>query len=1220
MDDVQTSRQSDTEGGEPAQGWNTPAPLDGGETLLEPALDTESAPSMAPHGEMGSAAPASATAPAHYWQAQGLAAILSQEYEAARLSGDTDTMRRRYYVLAKYYNRSINILRYALGHRQESLVQAALHNLIALHAPLHHMRHAAPHIVPAPVTLARQVRDRMNEDLIVQILSESGESLDVAAITKQLNALDLVANAKPAGVRRHLDGMIASGYVIAQDRHFSRTTRPYATINLDQAALLTLIGSDALDLWQQNGFHGLFDISARRAGFRDFLASLTGFSETTAALLAAVCDELSSASELNLSPWNHADLIGSAYPRPYQYEAYAIFRGYGYQGQVIEAPTGSGKTMIGMMCIQDWLRRLSLGQSILVLVPTVNYQQQWLGELSYKPIGLQLSPDAIFTGSPAALEATRAEQGISPCVIVTTYTALSQISSGLGKGGFDRDDVEIFLQSNNIQYVILDEVHKVVEDVGSVSADVTRLMVEWLKDGSLRGLIGFSGTAAAYRPRFAELGLQLAYVMPSAELIAYGFVAPFAELGVPFAYSDREQRIRDLLDGYKSLIRDYLALLGSSTLRALFGRIPISERVELGREVLHVYAGRKDQDEALRRRFAAWESGGELVLPELPLVTMVQLANGWSDEALARTVGADMASFDLLLARLSAIREQIKGMIYLADTVRRLSVSDFGRFLDAEGVRALPARFPSLAGRAEHVKDGLAPTVVGLYDGLSDWYLRVGEGRVDGIKATIAAEQATRPVSGVIVFDAGKRIKWESGLAVPGYGGVAGVFSQMLGDPRFTPMAALSSEIYLPWDAEASLPRCIESFIKTEIMQGELLDSLFGLATQGAGLSADQKLALRAGLQAILAAYVSRRARIRAKRPGEFNRMVLKPLRQTVQTAGLPTVARERILARLSVQHYHITKWMATFFDYAVIAQGFHTARAAELQQVSGAHQKFFVVKMASGDRKQLMYDLTSRIVDAEGLPINMIIVSPWARTGWNVIKPNVLVDATATRDVTAWQQLRGRAMRAMRTWTNDCYRLTLLLLGSRSLGLDESKALPEDVSAAFAEFQESAGSEPVLSQPFREVLLAAHQAAGGDEEIAGKVKSGSIAGLSPADRQTLTIELMLARNKVTHIYELVKAYGTTSQVRYDRRARLWLRTDLIAAKHSAEYSVNHLTGEYGSGPGHAPLVYSDDPRRNLPSQLEAQIAASLAGCDRRIVRGWLGALATGEGDEMSQE
>ncbi len=201
---------------------------------------------------------------------------------------------------------------------------------------------------------------------------------------------------------------------------------------------------------------------------------------------------------------------------------------------------------------------------------------------------------------------------------------------------------------------------------------------------------------------------------------------------------------------------------------------------------------------------------------------------------------------------------------------------------------------------------------------------------------------------------------------------------------------------------------------------------------------------------------------------------MLKPLRQAVQTASLSTMAREKVLGRLSLKHYHVTKWVDTFFDYALIVSAFLNAHVAELEQVSGARQKFFVVRMASGDRKQLMYDLTARIVDAEGLPVNMIIVSPWARTGWNVIKPNVLIDATATRDVTAWQQLRGRAMR---TWTNDCYRLVLLLMGSKALGLDESKELPEDVVAAFEELKDKTKSETILSEPFKAILRDVHSA-----------------------------------------------------------------------------------------------------------------------------------------------
>ena len=126
----------------------------------------------------------------------------------------------------------------------------------------------------------------------------------------------------------------------------------------------------------------------------------------------------------------------------------------------------------------------------------------------------------------------------------------------------------------------------------SVSAEVTRVLTEWLRDGSLRGAIGFSGTAAAYRNRFARLGLDLVHVMPAAELIAYGFVAPFAEVGVPFAYSEREQRVRQLVDEYKELLKSLMnEVVGASTLRAWFAELPMDDRVAIARGLLRMAAG-----------------------------------------------------------------------------------------------------------------------------------------------------------------------------------------------------------------------------------------------------------------------------------------------------------------------------------------------------------------------------------------------------------------------------------------------------------------------------------------------------------------------------------------------------------------------------------------------------------------------------------------------------
>jgi hypothetical protein len=211
------------------------------------------------------------------------------------------------------------------------------------------------------------------------------------------------------------------------------------------------------------------------------------------------------------------------------------------------------------------------------------------------------------------------------------------------------------------------------------------------------------------------------------------------------------------------------------------------------------------------------------------------------------------------------------------------------------------------------------------------------------------------------------------------------------------------------------------------------------------------------------------------------------------------------------------------------------------------------------------MYDLTARIVDADELPVNLVMVSTWARTGWNVLRPNVLIDATATRDVTAWQQLRGRAMRAPATWTNDCYRL---LAGLRGEGLGDE--VPDELTDHLEVARRSAPSG--------------------------------------ADGDALAIGLVLGRNKVTHIYELVKAIGGGRQVEFDRGTRTWGRREPIARKHAHESSVDPFSGRLAIGVAHAPLVYASDPRSDLPDELGERVSSVIDGLDPVVVRGWLAA------------
>ena len=537
-----------------------------------------------------------------------------------------------------------------------------------------------------------------------------------------------------------------------------------------------------------------------------------------------------------------------------------------------------------------------------------------------------------------------------------------------------------------------------------------------------------------------------------------------------------------------------------------------------------------------------WEAGDDFGMAEAALVTIVQIAHGWSDADVAAHASVDENAFESEMAALDSIRHELGTLVHRASTRVRLSADGFGTRLDVAGLHAAWGQARSAAARAECVADVLSTTAVGLYlTTLADMYVHVGEGRVETIKAILAAEQAERRVSGTIIFDTSKRIQWRREVAVPGYDGVAGLFAELLGDKRLRAFAALSSELYLTYDEEDPLPPRVASFIESALMCGDVAEAILALVMQGLG---DDLAVVKSEFAPRVRDYIASLSGVRARRLGEFRRRVLWPVARAVRKP-LGERTYERLRARLLPGNVHLDDLITTFFDYADLARQFRHARLAHLEQVSGQQQPFFVVPMGNGRRKQLMYELTSRIVDAEELAVNLVIVSTWARTGWNVLKPNVLIDATATRDVTAWQQLRGRAIRAPRSWTNECYRQLAILASGQ-----------DDASA----------------------------------------ESG----------EALRIELLMSRNKVTHIYELVKAYGSTRQVEYDRVTKRWRRREAIARKHAYEHAPSVLSGEVVQGAAHAPLLYRDDPRTDLPADLDQTLAAVLDNRDREIIRGWL--------------
>jgi hypothetical protein len=194
--------------------------------------------------------------------------------------------------------------------------------------------------------------------------------------------------------------------------------------------------------------------------------------------------------------------------------------------------------------------------------------------------------------------------------------------------------------------------------------------------------------------------------------------------------------------------------------------------------------------------------------------------------------------------------------------------------------------------------------------------------------------------------------------------------------------------------------------------------------------------------------------------------------------------------------------------------------------------------------------------------------------------------------------------MRAQKTWNREAYELMMRLLGYSDVDNESESKLISKLE----------GSEiqillDVLEEKRKEIRNLDYTVEN-PPDLSNKLNKGDLSIFTKEERLLLSVYLMEARNKVTHIYELIKAHGTNSQIRYNRRTNLWQRKNQIARKHSRSYCVNPFTGECSVGEGHAPLVYLEDPREHSPSQLKLHLARKLRQKDPIIIRGWIDAVS----------
>jgi hypothetical protein len=175
-----------------------------------------------------------------------------------------------------------------------------------------------------------------------------------------------------------------------------------------------------------------------------------------------------------------------------------------------------------------------------------------------------------------------------------------------------------------------------------------------------------------------------------------------------------------------------------------------------------------------------------------------------------------------------------------------------------------------------------------------------------------------------------------------------------------------------------------------------------------------------------------------------------------------------------------------------------------------------------------------------------------------------------------------------------------MALIGSRMHGLIEQEEMPEDVTEMLEQLVPESKDVTLDDR----LLALLDQVA--PRETRERISHDGLADLSDNERRQIAIDLMRHFNKVTHIFELVKAYGSTSQVEYNRTERSWVRRENIAAKHEFEVAVNLISGQKLTGDEHAPLVYAQDPRMDVPAELQRRLMEAIEGADEKIVRGWM--------------
>ena len=339
-----------------------------------------------------------------YWKAEELIEKSWTRFEKAKDEEKSAGQRSAFFQLAKYQAKTLHILQTSIESAKQPLIVASLHNILALHKGLMRMHKASMDIIPLPLLTDASDREQFASDLVMRTLTESTKPLKLESVTTRAVHLDMLGTLKSEDIEDNLESLLASSHVSLESGGYVATPSHYTEIDLDAHSLQAMLSEASYESFKQAGFERVSDIDNRLPQFAVKFAEITGIDGSECPELFGEIAELLLGSSLEETlPWQMQKISDTDWPRPYQRDAFDAFTSNNFNSTIIEAPTGSGKTLVGMMCIEEWLHSMHAGESILILVPTNAYQQQWLGELCYNEIGLKLSPEMVYTGTVSKL-------------------------------------------------------------------------------------------------------------------------------------------------------------------------------------------------------------------------------------------------------------------------------------------------------------------------------------------------------------------------------------------------------------------------------------------------------------------------------------------------------------------------------------------------------------------------------------------------------------------------------------------------------------------------------------------------------------------------------------------------------------------------------------------------------------------------------------------------